>query len=238
MTRPLRYDDSFKNIINEKIHDKFLNIFNIKVQSTAFKQRLNLQRSLMITSLWDIISGTIILFAFFNSVKEKQEDIFFILQNFLLIMGILFGFVGIDSATNLRKVNTKIYKNWRIFITFAFPIIEIINNFSFLCYYMKQCSRFENFIFILIIFAINIYLTKIAWSFYIRLEKGHELLIIHGKYLEKMINDESYKLNDVKKYVPPEQLMGGSGATNAITVGAADTEMSIFNGKTTPGATK
>jgi hypothetical protein len=228
MTRPLRYDDQFKNIISEKIHDKFLNIFNIKVQSTAFSQKLNLQRSLLITSLWDIITGIIIFFAFFNSVKEKKEDMLFILQNFLLIIGIFLGCVGIDSSTNLRKLNTKIYKNWRIFITFAFPLLEIFNNFSFLCYYMQQCSHFENLIFVLIIFLINLYFTKIAWSFYIRISKGHELLIIHGKYLEKMINDESYKLNDVKKYVPPEQLMGNSPGNTT-----SDTELSIF--KNTPG---
>ena len=31
MTRPLRYDDAFINILKEKMHDKFLNIFTLKV---------------------------------------------------------------------------------------------------------------------------------------------------------------------------------------------------------------
>ena len=137
MTRPLRYDDSFTNIINEKIHHKFLNIFNVKVQSTAFSQKLNLQRSLLIVSLWDIIFGLIIIIAFFNNIRDMHENLFFFLQNFIIIIGFFFGFVGIDSSTNLRKTNTKIFKNWRIFITFAFPFFELISNFSFLCYYLS-----------------------------------------------------------------------------------------------------
>ena len=111
MTRPLRYDDSFMNIINDKIHEKFLNIFNIKVQSTAFCQKMNLQRSILITSLWDILIGIIMIFAFFNSVKEMYQNLIFFLENFLLIIGLFFGFVGIDSSTNLKKVNTKVYKS-------------------------------------------------------------------------------------------------------------------------------
>jgi hypothetical protein len=193
------------NIINEKIHDKFLNLFTIKVQSTAFCQKLNLQRSLMITSIWDITLGIIIIFLFFDSVVASEENFLFFVENFILIIGICFGFVGIDSATNLRKVNTKVYKNWRVFITFFFPFLELINNFSFLCFYSESCSKLSSVLFNIILFLINLYFTKIAWSFYIRLDKNHELLIIHGKYLEKMINDESYKLSDVKKYVPPEQ---------------------------------
>ena len=33
---------------------------------------------------------------------------------------------------------------------------------------------------------------------------NQELLIIHGKYLEKMLNNENHKYTDAKKYVPPE----------------------------------
>ena len=78
-------------------------------------------------------------------------------------------------------------------------------------------------IFLAIYIAINIYWTKITWSFYIRLVKGHEILIIHGKYLEKMMNDESYKISDVKKYAPPDQL-------NSKTASPLnnDSELSIF----------
>jgi hypothetical protein len=232
MTRPLRYDDSFTNIINEKIHDKFLQVFNVKVQSTGFRQKLNLQRSLLIVSAWDILIGTIIFFAFFRNIQDMKQNIILCIECLMLWIGICFGFVGIDSATNLRKVNTKIYKNWRVVVTFAFPLLEMISNFAFFCYFWNQCSILENFILILINFFINIYWTKIAWSFYIRISRGHELLIIHGKYLDKMIEDESYKLNDVKKYVPPEQLMGNKliNATNATA--GAEAELSIFGTKT------
>jgi hypothetical protein len=232
MTRPLRYDDSFTTIINEKIHDKFLNIFTIKVQSTAFCQKLNLQRSLMITSLWDISFGFIIFLSFLKSINLTQENFLFFIESFILIVGMCFGFVGVDSATNLKKLNTKVYKNWRIFITFAFPVLELIHNFRFLCNYTSECSKGENVIFVIIITALNLYFTKIAWSFYIRLEKNHELLIIHGKYLEKMINDESYKLNDVKKYVPPEQLMQQKISPHHSN---QDSELSVFK---TPGVGK
>jgi hypothetical protein len=207
MARPLRYDDSFMNIINEKVHDKFLNIFNIKVQSTGFHQRLNLQRSLMLSGLIDLIIGIFSSLAFFANIPDANYQFLFCLENFLLIISFCFGCVGIDAASNLRKLNTKIYKNWRFFITFAFPILEIFNNFNYLCIYRTSCDTINDVIFLIVYFLVNIYLCKIAWSFWIRLQRGHELLIIHGKYLEKMINDESYKINDLKKYVPPETLM-------------------------------
>jgi len=207
MTRPLRYDDSFMTIINEKIHDKFLNIFNIKVQSTAFLQKLNLQRSLMVASLYDIFFGIFVLIYYFRTISKFSDSFIIFLENFLLISGIGFGFVGLDSAANLRKINTKIYKYWRIFITFFIPFIELINNFSFFCSLADDCNKFYNFIITIFVFVINIYFTRIAWSFYIRLIRNHELLIIHGKYLERMINEESYKMNDLRKYVPPEQVI-------------------------------
>ncbi len=207
MTRPLRYDDSFTNIINEKIHDKFLNIFNIKVQSTAFCQKLNLQRSLMVASLYDICFGFFVLIYYFRTISKFSDSFIIFIENFLLISGIGFGFVGLDSAANLRKINTRIYKVWRIFITFFFPFIELISNFSFFCSLGNNCNKLYNFILTAVVFGFNIYLTRIAWSFYIRLIRNHELLIIHGKYLEKMINEESYKMNDLRKYVPPELLI-------------------------------
>lgn len=204
MTRPLRYDDSFTSIINDKIHDKFLNCFNIKVQSTAFCQNLNLQRSLMVSSIYDISFGLIILLYYVENLAQFHNSHIIFLENFMLITGIAFGFVGLDSAANLRKVNTKVYKWWRIYITFIIPLIEIFNNFSFFCTMSGNCNKLFNFIITIIVFIINIYLTRIAWSFSIRLNKNHELLIIHGKYLEKMMNEESYKINDLRKYVPPE----------------------------------
>ena len=50
---------------------------------------------------------------------------------------------------------------------------------------------------------INIYAAKIAWSFNVRLQKGQELLVIHGKYLDKMMSNENEKIintqNEIKK---------------------------------------
>lgn len=204
MTRPLRYDDSFTNIINEKIRDKFLCFFNIKVQSTAFCQKLNLQRSLMISSLFDIFFGIIISLSYFRKFSKISENYLIFLENFCFICGIGFGLLGMDSASNLRKINIKIYKTWRIFITFYLPINQLLNNFSFFCSFAENCNKLYNLIITIILFIINIYLTRISWSFYIRLSKNHELLIIHGKYLEKMINEESYKINDLRKYIPSE----------------------------------
>jgi hypothetical protein len=205
MTRPLKYDDSFTSILNQKLHDRFLNFLDIKVQSTAFFQKLNLQFSLVITSLWDIFFGIAI---FLNSFNQSYLNLLHFVENFLFMIGTFFGILGLDAASSLRKLNSQIYKKWRIFITFIFPFLEIVNNFSFICNFSDNCSGLKIFFVIVIIFAVNLYWTKIAWSFSIRLEKGHELLVIHGKYLEKMLQDESYKLNDVKKYVPHDHLLG------------------------------
>lgn len=219
MTRPLRYDDSFTSIINEKVHDKFLFFFNIKVQSTAFQQRVNLQRSLIIVSLFDLLVGLVISMQFFRSIEQSYDSMLFFLENFILMISFFFSFLGLDTATNLKRYNAKVYKNWRIFVTFAFPLIEAANNFKFLHLYNAKYDAFNSLILTLVYLFINLYFTKIAWSFNIRLQKGHELLIIHGKYLEKMMNDESYKINDLKKYVPPEQ---------SLIKTAVETEMNLF----------
>jgi hypothetical protein len=160
----------------------------------------------MVASLYDIFFGLFVLIYYFRTITKFSDSFIIFAENFLLISGIGFGFVGLDSAANLRKINTRIYKIWRIFITFFIPFIELINNFSFFCSLGNNCNKLYNFLLTIIVFAVNIYLTRIAWSFNIRLIRNHELLIIHGKYLEKMINEESYKINDLRKYVPPELL--------------------------------
>jgi hypothetical protein len=239
MARPLRYEDSFMNIINEKIHDKFLKLFTIKVQSTAFCQKLNLQRSLMIASLFDITLGFIISISFFHSIQVSYDSFLYFIENFILMIGICFGLVGLDTALNLKKSNSMLYKRWRIFITFAFPFLELINNFNFFCNYKESCNKFTSFLFVIVLFAINMYLTRIAWSFYIRLLRSHELLIIHGKYLERMIDEESYKIRDVKKYVPPESPIGLKPIPINNTV--AENELNVFgniSNKTSPNPTQ
>ena len=75
MTRPLKYDDQFKSIINEKINDKFLYLFNIKVQSTAFCKMLNLQKSLLISSLIDIFLEYCPCFCFFTALGNINRII-------------------------------------------------------------------------------------------------------------------------------------------------------------------
>lgn len=204
MARPLRYDDQFVSIVNEKIHDKFLNLVSIKVQSTAFFQKLNLQQSLIVCSLIDMLIGLIIFFYFFRIMELKEEGFIYIAENILLVLGMFFGLVGFDSATNLKKRNSIIYKSWRIFITFAIPFCELIQSSDKFCYYNSNCT-FGYFVLVAtIIFTINLYLTKVAWSFCIRIDRNHELLIIHGKYLENMMKEENYKITDnIKKYVPP-----------------------------------
>jgi len=211
MTRPLRYDDSFMSIVSEKLHDKFLNVFTIKVQSTAFCQKVNLKQSLFIISLIDFFIGLLVFLLFFKILDlNTSEGVFYIIENLILILGMVFGLVGMDASTNLKKKNASIYKLWRILITFLIPIFELINSLDKLCYYSANCTSWRYLGFTIIIFPINIYFTKIAWSFCVRLDRSHELLIIHGKYLEKMMNDEQIKMTDMKNYYNPPEITKGT----------------------------
>lgn len=209
MTRPLRYDDSFMSIVSEKLHDKFLNIFTIKVQSTAFCQKVNLKQSLFIISLIDFFIGLIVFLLFFRILDlNPDEGVIYIIENLMLILGMVFGLVGMDASTNLKKQNASIYKLWRILITFLIPIFELINSLDKICYYSTNCTSWRYLGFTIILLPINIYFTKISWSFCVRLDRGHELLIIHGKYLEKMMNDEQIKMTDLRNYIPPDLSKG------------------------------
>ena len=51
------------------------------------------------------------------------------------------------------------------------------------------------------ILIINLYCAKIAWSFNTRLQRGQELLVIHGKYLEQMISNENQKIIDTQNLI-------------------------------------
>ena len=205
MTRPLRYDDSFMSIVSEKLHEKFLNIFTVKVQSTAFCQKMNLKQSLFIISMIDFLIGLIVFLLFLRILDlNTNEGSIYIIENLIVVLGMVFGLVGMDASTNLKKKNASIYKLWRIFITFSIPVFELINSLDQICYYSTNCTSWRYLGFTIVIFPINIYFTKIAWSFCVRLDKSHELLIIHGKYLEKMMNDEQNKITDLNNYIPPE----------------------------------
>lgn len=208
MTRPLRYDDAFNNILKEKMHEKFLNMLNLKVQSTTFCQKLNLQKGLFISALWEIIYGCVIFVYFLNHYHRHIRNSIFIAENILCIISLFFGILGTDAAINLKKLNSRIYKNWRILFTFLYFVIEIGNHFTFPCNFDRDCTTIEKTLFFILFILWNCYITKISWSFSVRLEQSHELLIIHGRYLEKMLGEESYKLHDNKKYTPPGETPG------------------------------
>lgn len=218
MTRPLIYDDMFINILKDKMQEKFLGLFKVKVQSTSFCKKLNLQKGLLICSILDIIYG-IIIFSFFLSYFEyNKNNLTFLIESSLGILCLFFGIIGLDAALNLKKINSLIYKNWRITFTILYFIIEISNNFNYICLLNSDSSLYDSnlnskvnpkcsgpikFLYYIIILLISSYITKISWSFYIRLDQSHDLLVIHGYYLEKMLHDDKAKTDKTQKYVAP-----------------------------------
>ena len=100
-------------------------------------------------------------------------------------------------SNNFNKRYSKYYYYWRVIITFIIPIIEFFDyNSNKICYY-SNCNRFTYFFGLSLgLIIIHFYLTKIAWSFSTRLLLGQELLIIHGKYLELMLNKENSLINN------------------------------------------
>ena len=204
MSRPIRFDDQFYKIINDKIYEKFLLFFNQKVQSTVLFGRFSLQQALYICSFIEFTIGFIIFLFFFRILGIKEDGDLFFLENVILILGMFFGLIGFDAANNINKRNSVVYKYWRYFITFIIPVSEIINTTDGICYYSSSCSLFNLIIFSLVYLSVNLYLTKIAWSFSIRLDRNQELLIIHGRYLDKIVHNESCKITEARKFVPPE----------------------------------
>jgi len=205
MARPLRFDEQFATAINEQIDEKFLNLITIKVPKTAFYKNLSLQTSLIICSTLDITIGLTVFYFLFEEITAQQEDFLFFIENIFLIFGICFGILGIDSAVNLKKTNSYTYKYWKIFITLSILSIEIFRmiteNF---CYFSLECSRELFLTSTMIYLVINIYMIKISWSFCVRIEKNHVLLIIHGKHLEKILSDDNYVIKDYNKFIPNE----------------------------------
>lgn len=205
MARPLRFDDQFASAINDQIDEKFLNFIRIKVPKTAFYKNLSLQSSLIIASSIDLFLGVIVFLYFFEILDNKEESLVFFFENIFFIFGMFFGILGIDSAINLKKTNSFIYKFWRIFITFSIVSIEtyqmIIDSF---CFFTKECKPLYFTSCIISFVLINVYLIKIAWGFCIRLDKNQVLLIIHGKHLEKMLSEDNYIIKDYNKFIPNE----------------------------------
>ena len=91
---------------------------------------------------------------------------------------------------------------WRIAITIIIPLREFVQYTNKqICYY-SACPNFIYYSGLSIgILIINLYCTKIAWSFNTRLQRGQELLVIHGKYLEQMISNENQKIIDTKNLI-------------------------------------
>jgi hypothetical protein len=120
----------------------------------------------------------------------------------------LFGIISMGLSNNLNKKYSQYYYYYRIIFLFLLPITEFYdykNNHS--CYYYDSCNTFSFYLgYSLGIALINIYFAKIAWSFNIRLLLGHELLIIHGKYLEKILTNEKTEIITNQDYtIPYEQ---------------------------------
>ena len=192
MSRPLIYDDQFKSLVKSEMKQKFLFCIPMKVQSSAFYKSLSLQSSLRICSIYDIICG----FFFLYCGKSTFYEILFIILFFF------FGIMSINNSVNLSNNFSKYYYYWRIAIMIIIPLREFIHyNKENICYYSK-CPNFIYFSGLSIgILIINIYCAKIAWSFNTRLQRGQELLVIHGKYLEQMISNENQKIIDTQNLI-------------------------------------
>ena len=190
MSRPLIYDDQFKSLLKNDTKEKFFFCIPMKVQSSAFYKSLSLQTSIRICSIYDFICAFFILICGNNTFGE----IFFIILFFA------FGILSIHNSLNISKIFSKYYYYWRVFITFFIPIKEFIDyEKQKICYYSK-CQTFFYYAGLSVgILIINIYAAKIAWSFNVRLQKGHDLLVIHGKYLDSMMSNENNRILNTHK---------------------------------------
>jgi hypothetical protein len=226
MTRPLRYDDAFLSILKEKLHDKFLNLFYIKVQSTAFFQKLSLLNALVLVGFIDVFIGFVYGIIFFKAIHQDPGNII-LLHQLLMMMSIVFGILGVNSSSTMSKKTVHIFKNWRIFITFVNPILEVFNGFYNFCFMFTGCYYFIALIFLVIFLVINLYLTFVSWSFFIRLDKCHELLIIHGKYLDKMMENDNYKITLSNKYMPPDTILSNRGSNVKLSLNRGDSNIIV-----------
>src|SRR4051812_16229789 len=116
MARPLRYDDQFISIINERVTIRLFFCFKVKSQSTCFYKRMNLLQGLLLCSLIDIIIA-VYIFLQLIQVADFNTFTYLNIKNYISILGVVFGFIGFDAAKNLKKRSSSQYRNWRIFIT-------------------------------------------------------------------------------------------------------------------------
>jgi hypothetical protein len=202
MSRPLRYDDQFTSAINERVTITIFFCFKFKAQSTCFYKRMNLLQGLLLCSLIDIIIA-IFIFLQLIQVADFNSFTYYNIKNYISIMGIPFGFIGYDAAINLKKNSSRLYRNWRIFITLMTIICELSLGLTGVLYHDENIFIFCAYLLGYVV--ISTYMNKIVESFHARLMLNQELLIVHGKYLEKMLENDSYRMNDnIKKYIPPK----------------------------------
>ncbi len=192
MSRPLKYDDQFKSLVKSEMKQNFFFCIPMKVQSSAFYKSLSLQSSLRICSVYDIICGCFILYC--------GKSLF--IENLFILLFFFFGIMSINNSVNLSKRFSKYYYYWRVAITILIPIREFSQyKKQNICYY-STCTTFIYYSCLSIgILIINLYFTKISWSFNTRLQRGQELLVIHGKYLEQMISNENQKIIDTQNLI-------------------------------------
>ena len=192
MSRPLKYDDQFKSLVKSEMKQNFFFCIPMKVQSSAFYKSLSLQSSLRICSVYDIICGCFILYC--------GKSLF--IENLFILLFFFFGIMSINNSVNLSKRFSKYYYYWRVAITILIPIREFSQyKKQNICYY-STCTTFIYYSGLSIwILIINLYFTKISWSFNTRLQREQELLVIHGKYLEQMISNENQKIIDTQNLI-------------------------------------
>ena len=184
------YDDQFQSLVKSEIKQKFLFCISMKVQSSAFYKSLSLQTSIRICSIYDFLCACFVLYCGKHALKEY----------IFVILCIFFGIMSINNSVNLSKNFSKYYYFWRICILILLPLYELFDyNSNKMCYY-TACPNFASYLgFSLGITIVNFYFAKIAWSFNSRLQRGQELLVIHGKYLEQMMANENKKISDTQK---------------------------------------
>ena len=190
MSRPLMYDDQFQSLVKSEIKQKFLFCISMKVQSSSFYKSLSLQTSIRICSVYDFLCAFFVLYCGNHALKEY----------IFVILCIIFGIMSINNSVNLSKNFSKYYYFWRICILILLPLFELFHyNSNKICYY-STCPNFAYFFGLSLgITIVNFYFAKIAWSFNSRLQRGQELLVIHGKYLEQMMANENKKISDTQK---------------------------------------
>lgn len=212
MARPLKYDDQFRNIISSNLHSNFLFCIKLKVSNTTFCGRSNLQKGLRVLGIIDIV-----FFFLFIIFKRRYSHIAFIEKVLFYSTGI-FGVIALDASKNLKKVNSFVYYYWRIGLIILLPCYELSDYLNLEeCYFLSTYCHWIAFVGITVAYiCISLYLTKIAWTFAIQIQNGNELLILHGSYLEQMLNDENIKIKQNNFYIPPQIMRNGNKDTKVI----------------------